>query len=135
MGISVQKADLHAEWEIEKGVYDAVVAGEVLEHLYYPDTVLGKVSAVLKEDGVLLGSVPNAFSLINRVRLFLGNKKGTPLSDPTHINHFKRRELMMRLKKHFNDVTIEPLGKYAWLDKFVPGMFSFMFLFEARNKK
>jgi 2-polyprenyl-3-methyl-5-hydroxy-6-metoxy-1,4-benzoquinol methylase len=135
LNMNVRHADLHSDWEIESGVYDVVVAGEVLEHLYYPGTVLARVCDALKSDGVFVGSVPNAFSLINRVRLFLGIKKGTPLSDPTHINHFKRGELMSLLEKYFNDVTIEPLGKYSRLDKFFPGMFSFMFMWEAKNKK
>lgn len=133
--IQVQSADLHSDWGVDYDSYDVVVAGEVLEHLYYPDIVLSKVSKVLKKDGIFVGSVPNAFSLINRFRLLLGIKKGTPLSDPTHINHFKRSELKELLKKYFNQVTIEPLGKYAWVDKILPGMFSFMFMFEAKNKK
>jgi 2-polyprenyl-3-methyl-5-hydroxy-6-metoxy-1,4-benzoquinol methylase len=135
LSMLVQKADLHADWGVERGVYDVVVAGEVLEHLYYSEVVIGKVKNALKQDGLFIGSVPNAFSLINRVRLFFGIKKGTPLSDPTHINHFKHSELHALLKKHFTEVSIVPLGKYAWLDKYVPGMFSFMLMFEARNKK
>ncbi len=135
LGIKVKHADLHSNWGVEKSFYDVVVAGEVLEHLYYPDTVLSRVCEVLNDKGSLVGSVPNAFSLINRIRLFLGNKKGTPLSDPTHINHFKRSELKSLLERCFDDVSIIPLGKYAWLDKFFPGMFCFMLMFEAKNKK
>lgn len=135
LGVEVKHADLHSDWEVENGVYDVVVAGEVLEHLYYPKTVLEKVCAALNKEGVLLGSVPNAFSLINRIRLFFGVKKGTPLSDPTHINQFKRSEMMEILKEYFEEVSIEPLGKYAWLDRIFPGMFSFMIMFKAKNKK
>jgi 2-polyprenyl-3-methyl-5-hydroxy-6-metoxy-1,4-benzoquinol methylase len=135
LGIDTDKIDLHGNWNLPTESFDVVVAGEVLEHLYYPQIVLGKVADVLKSDGILVGSVPNAFSLINRTRLFFGIKKGTPLNDPTHINHFKRSELERLLKEQFANVEILPLGKYAWLDKFFPGFFSFMFLFKASHKK
>lgn len=133
--IDVKKMDLNGEWDLEKNYYDFVVAGEVIEHLYYPKEVCKKISMVLKKDGKLLGSVPNAFNLKNRIRLFFGKKKNTPLSDPTHINHFTRKELEEILKMYFEKVEITPLGKYAFLDKFFPGVFSFMFLFEASSKK
>lgn len=135
LGIDTDKIDLHGNWNLSADSFDVVVAGEVLEHLYYPDIVLGKIVGVLNKEGILVGSVPNAFSLINRFRLFFGIKKGTPLSDPTHINHFKRSELERLLKERFSNVVISPLGKYAWLDKFFPGFFSFMFLFKASHKK
>ncbi|MFT5179646.1 MAG: 2-polyprenyl-3-methyl-5-hydroxy-6-metoxy-1,4-benzoquinol methylase [Candidatus Paceibacteria bacterium] len=134
LSIETRKIDLHADWNIPKNSFDVVVAGEVLEHLYYPDIVVSKISDVLKDGGMLIGSVPNAFSLINRLRLLIGKKKGTPLCDPTHINHFSRKELKTVLIKNFKNVKITPLGNYAFLDRFFPGYFSFMLLFEATKK-
>lgn len=135
LGIDVKHADLNGEWDIETNTFDIVVAGEVLEHLYYPEIVVKKVAECLKVDGMFLGSVPNAFSLKNRIRLFLGKKKNTPLSDPTHINHFTRKELENILKDKFKEVVIYPAGKFSWLDKIFPGMFAFMFMFSAKYKK
>jgi predicted TPR repeat methyltransferase len=71
LSMQVQKADLHADWGVERGVYDVVVAGEVLEHLYYPEVVIGKVKNALKQDGLFIGSVPNAFSLIKSSTIVL----------------------------------------------------------------
>lgn len=135
LGIDTKQLDLYSDWELPENHFDAVVAGEVLEHLYYPEKILEKVVKVLNKDGVLLGSVPNAFSLKNRIRFFLGNKKDTPLHDPTHINHFSRNELKSLLEKYFKEVNIYPLGRYTFLDKIWPGMFSFILLFKAKNKK
>lgn len=134
LGIKIQQLNLYDELNLDKD-FDIVVAGEVLEHLYYPEETIKKITKILKSDGKFLGSIPNAFSLKNRMRLFLGKKKNTPLHDPTHINHFSYREFKNILEKYFSDVKIYPLGNFAWLDKFWPGMFTFMFLFEARNKK
>ena len=130
--------DLNAEnWSLPDNYFDVVVFSEVLEHLYYPTRVLEKLSKILKKDsGILLGSVPNAFSLKNRLRLLLAKKKGTPLEDPTHINHFLYSELLTMLKKDFKEVELVPLiqKKYQWLSKISPSLFSFMLFFKAKNK-
>ncbi len=135
LGIKTRQINLYDDWGIEKNSFDAVVAGEVLEHLYYPDNTVNNVVDVLKQDGIFVGSVPNAFNLKNRIRLFLGKKKNTPLYDPTHINHFSHGEIKSLLYKYFENVEIYPLGKYAWIDKVYPGMFSFGLLFKASHKR
>ncbi|OGD67256.1 hypothetical protein A2442_00595 [Candidatus Campbellbacteria bacterium RIFOXYC2_FULL_35_25] len=135
LNIETKHLNLYEDWGFLENSFDIVVAGEILEHLYYPEKIIQKISFILKPEGALLGSVPNAFSLKNRIRLFFGKKKATPLHDPTHINHFSRRELNNLFKKYFNDVGLFPLGRFISLDKIWPGMFSFMILFEAKNKK
>jgi 2-polyprenyl-3-methyl-5-hydroxy-6-metoxy-1,4-benzoquinol methylase len=129
-GIKPLHFDINGEWEqISQNKYDVVVIAETLEHIYYPEKVIQKIKSVLNKEGMLIGSVPNAFSLINRIRLFLGKKDKTPLHDPTHINHFSHKELKQILHKYFKEVTIEPLGRFAYFDKFMPGMFSFDLVF------
>jgi 2-polyprenyl-3-methyl-5-hydroxy-6-metoxy-1,4-benzoquinol methylase len=105
--------------------YDAIVMGEVLEHLYFPEKIIQKVAQHLYDGGVFVGSVPNAFSLKNRVRLFLGRKAGTSLSDPTHINHFTYIELENMFKKYFKEVELSGLGRYKRLSKLFPKIFAF----------
>lgn len=136
LGIKTQHLDLNGSWDsLPQNHFDAVVAAEIIEHLYYPDVILEKILRVLNDDGILVGSLPNAFSLANRVRLFLGQKKGTPLMDPTHINHFTHNEIQELLSRYFSEVMIVPLGRFAVIDRFWPGMFSYMVLFTARGKK
>src|SRR3989344_1684280 len=69
LGIKTMQFDLTEDWPLSDNSFDFVVAGEVLEHLYFPERVVERIARVVKADGALLGSVPNAFSLINRVRL------------------------------------------------------------------
>lgn len=133
LGIKTKHTDLHGEWDVSVGSFDVVVAAEVIEHLYYPDVVLEKIHTVLRDGGLLIGSIPNAFSLINRFRFFCGTKKGTPLSDPTHINQFSHGEFKSLLEKYFHRVELVPLGRFSFLDKFFPGLFSFMILFKVRK--
>jgi 2-polyprenyl-3-methyl-5-hydroxy-6-metoxy-1,4-benzoquinol methylase len=134
LGIEPVAIDLNGDWrELEDRTFDVVVAGETLEHLYYPDRVAEKVARHLTPGGMFLGSVPNAFSLKNRARLFLAQKKYTPLHDPTHINHFSAGELATILKKHFSDVEIQGLGRYSRLSKLSPGLFAFDLIFIAKK--
>lgn len=132
-GIETREADLNGDWNVQ-GKFDAVVATEILEHLYFPNKIIAKAKSVLLPGGMLIGSVPNAFSLKNRVRLFFARKRYTPLGDPTHINHFTYKELKEILESQFTHVEITPFGKYAWLDRFFPGWFAFMFFFVAYDE-
>jgi 2-polyprenyl-3-methyl-5-hydroxy-6-metoxy-1,4-benzoquinol methylase len=133
LGIETMSIDLNGDWEQLSGRrFDVVVAGEILEHLYFPKHILAKIASVLEPGGMLIGSVPNAFSLKNRVRYALGRKEDTPLADPTHINHFSVPELQALLKEHFKDVTIIGLGRYTRLARLNPQHFAFDLVFIAR---
>ena len=107
----------------------------MLEHLYYPEEVLKRLSKIIKPGGLLLGSVPNAFSLKNRLRLFFGQKQHTSLEDPTHINHFSYSELLKILNKDFQGAEIIPIiqKKYKFLSKISPSLFSFMLFFRVKK--
>lgn len=134
LGITTMHVDLNGPWdEIPKSHFDVVVAAEVIEHLYYPDLVFEKIAAVLKPGGVVLGSVPNAFSLKNRVRLLMGRKRNTPLHDPTHINHFTYDELQGLLSRSFEESTVSGIGRFT-LARHFPGLFAYGFLFRGTKK-
>jgi 2-polyprenyl-3-methyl-5-hydroxy-6-metoxy-1,4-benzoquinol methylase len=130
LGIETKVVDLNGDWsELANRKFDVVVAGEVLEHLYFPENVIEKVSKHLVSGGKFVGSVPNGFSLKNRIRLFFGQKRFTSLGDPTHINHFKADELEALLQKHFSKVEIIGLGRYNKLAKLSAGWFGFDLFF------
>lgn len=134
-GITTIHADLNGEWPVE-GPYDVVVACEIIEHLYYPDHVLRKIYAVLAPGGVLLGSVPHAFSLQSRARLMLARKKNTALEDPTHINHFWGPEFKTLIEAQgYSDVVLTDVvsGKFRLISKLFPYWFAHSFLFTARK--
>lgn len=127
--------DLNGDWGVQENFYDVVVASEVVEHLYYPDRVLKKIYKTLKPGGILVGSVPNAFNLKNRIRLFLGRKQGTPLSEPTHITQFSYNELKTLLSENFDEVELVPLvqKKWQWFAKIAPGLGSFIIAFKVKK--
>lgn len=134
-GIETTIFDLNGAWnELGEKKFDVVVAGEVVEHLFFPPEVFKKVSAHLNTGGVFAGSVPNAFTLKHRVRYMFAVKKHTPLSDPTHINHFSVEELRILLENYFQNVEIYGLGKYKFLSKHFPSFFAFDLVFRATKR-
>ncbi len=133
-GIDTMMLDLLGDWrEIAGRKFDVVVAGEVLEHLYYPQRVSQKAHSVLAHGGLFIGSVPNAFSLKNRLRYLMGTKRHTPLSDPTHINHFSKSDLEKMLSGVFSEVKVSGLGKYKMLAKLLPSWCAFDLVFIAKK--
>jgi 2-polyprenyl-3-methyl-5-hydroxy-6-metoxy-1,4-benzoquinol methylase len=134
LGIEVRAFDIQSDWSALSGrVFDVVVAGEFLEHVYYPNKVSRKVSKALVPGGIFVGSVPNAFSLKNRLKYLFAIKKYTPLSDPTHINQFSARELKQMLGEFFSEVKIVGMGRLGFLARLCPGLFAFDLCFIAKN--
>jgi SAM-dependent methyltransferase len=86
--------------------FDAVVAGELLEHLRFPETVVAEARRVLKLGGVLVGSVPNAFRIQSRLRFVRGLQ---PEEDPTHLHMYSDSDIR-RLLADFADVQISFVG-------------------------
>jgi len=52
--------------------FDAIILGDVLEHLKRPDVVLLKLRRYLKPNGFVIASVPNIARLEYRLKLLLG---------------------------------------------------------------
>jgi 2-polyprenyl-3-methyl-5-hydroxy-6-metoxy-1,4-benzoquinol methylase len=134
LGIETRELDAHGDWhELAGESFDAVVAGEVLEHLFYPDRVTAHVADHLRPNGIFVGSVPNAFSLKNRLRYLFGQTKNTPLEDPTHVNQFSAKELKALLRSHFREIQIIGLGRYGRLARWVPSLCAFDLAFIAKK--
>ncbi len=132
LGIKTKLLDLNGEWNIKED-FDAVVAAEVIEHLYYPEIVCKKIAEVLKPGGIFIGSVPNAYNIKNRLRYLFGIQKNTPLEDKTHINQFSYKILRETLQKEFSEVKIIGLasGISASLARTFPNLGSFMLVWRC----
>lgn len=133
-GIETRAMDLMGEWnELNGERFDAIVAGELLEHVFYPERLIKKVRAHLKPGGVFVGSVPNAFSLRNRLRYLGGSKKHTPLEDPTHITQFSANDIETALRTSFDTVRVSGLGRLTGLAAYLPSLFAFDLVFVAKQ--
>lgn len=105
-GIEPVYADVEDPLPFENGSFDAVVAGELLEHLRFPDALLAEIRRVLRPGGVIVGSVPNAFRLQGRLKFLLGR---APEDDPTHLHMFSPTALRALLSS-FEDVRLTYVG-------------------------
>lgn len=125
-GIQTKHYDLNAPtWPFKKDYYDVVVAGEVLEHLFNLEAVVKRIRALLSDDGMFVGSVPNAFHILDRLRFILG-KVPRSYSDPTHVNMFSVTLLQSLLSPHFPKVSIIPItvDKFQLLANMFPSLFA-----------
>jgi SAM-dependent methyltransferase len=105
-GITPVEADVSEPLPFPDETFDAVVAGELLEHLGFPETLVGEVLRVLEPGGSFVGSVPNAFNVQRRLRFLRGKP---PEADPTHLRMFSDEQIRALLTD-FEDVEVTFVG-------------------------
>lgn len=106
LGIEPVQANVEDPLPFEDGSFDAVVAGELLEHLQFPDALVAEIRRVLRPGGVIVGSVPNAYRLQGRLRFLFGR---SPEDDPTHL-HMYSPNAVRALLGGFEDVRLAYVG-------------------------
>ena len=136
--------------------YDAVVLGDVLEHLTAPETVLQKLIALQASGSTFLVSVPNIANLWVRLNLLIGRFDYTDrgILDRTHLRFFTRKTLVQMLNQlglRIVSVQVTPiplelvskfflssLGKifhaiFARITALFPTLLGYQFIVEARK--
>jgi 2-polyprenyl-3-methyl-5-hydroxy-6-metoxy-1,4-benzoquinol methylase len=113
LNIETKWADFSLQIPIPTSSFDVVVAGEVIEHLPYPEITISEISRILKPEGLFIGSVPNSYHIKNRLRVLKGRLIDY---DQTHLRAYNVMLLRQYLEKKF---IIEELtscrGKSAFL--------------------
>ena len=94
LGLDVLTADLLTA-PVPEGEWDAVVLGDVIEHLPRPGDALDRIARILKPGGVLYMALPDAGS---RVAQLMGARWWSVL--PTHVQYFTRDSMAMLLRRH-----------------------------------
>jgi SAM-dependent methyltransferase len=94
----------------EKGIFDRIIIGNTLEHMIEPEQVLIRIKEYLKEDGLLIYSVPNIVNWHSRMTIFLGKfeyEEGTV---------FERSHLRFYTLKSAINLAIDSGYQIIWLD-------------------
>jgi SAM-dependent methyltransferase len=94
LGVDVRTADLFSA-DLEPRSFDAVVLGDVIEHLPDPGRALDRITALAAPGGVLHLALPDAGS---RVARMLGARWWSVI--PTHVQYFTRHSLTTLLRRH-----------------------------------
>jgi SAM-dependent methyltransferase len=93
LGLEVETADLF-DVELPAGGFDAVMLGDVIEHLPNPAEALERIRPLLTGDGVLALALPDAGS---RVARLMGWRWWSVI--PTHVQYFTRHSLALLLER------------------------------------
>ena len=102
--------------------FDIILFYETLEHLLCPDgLVLKNIVRIIKESGVLLGSVPNALSIGQRTSVLAGKNVHWPKKDIVngvfygygHIREYAIYEMKELLSEEFENIKIYGYSPYG----------------------
>lgn len=98
--VKVIRHDIEKPFPIKDSAFDAVFAGEIIEHLYDVDLFLDEINRVLKKGGYLILTTPNLLSFWNRFRAVIGLSFIDFNKDKQHIRFFTKKVLTELLEKH-----------------------------------
>jgi SAM-dependent methyltransferase len=127
LGIEPVWADAAEPLSLEDESFDAVVIGELLEHLPLPQLTVAEARRVLRPGGRLVGSVPNAYRLKGRLSFLFGRP---PEPDPTHLHLFAPGDVR-RLLRDFDQVQLRFVA--GRLTPLHPRLFANDICFRARK--
>lgn len=94
LGLDVRTDDLYSA-DLPEAPFDAVVMGDVLEHLTRAGDALDRIRGILVEGGVVVLLLPDAGS---RTARLLGRRWWSVI--PTHIHYFTRQSAATMLRRH-----------------------------------
>jgi SAM-dependent methyltransferase len=98
LGLDVRTEDL-LEADLPAHAFDAVVMGDVIEHLLDPAAALERIGGLLRPGGVVVLMVPDAGSRLARA---MGRRWWSVI--PTHVQYFTRHSLRVVLDRSGYDV-------------------------------
>jgi len=92
--------------EIKREKFDMVVFSDILEHVYDPMCLIRNAIPMMKENAILLVSVPNIANWLNRLQLFSGHWEYavSGVMDRTHIRFFTLKSIKRFIKAAGFDV-------------------------------
>jgi SAM-dependent methyltransferase len=93
LGLPVVQADLFSA-DVPAGAFDAIVLGDVIEHLTDPAAALEHIAGLLAADGVLFMALPDAGSTLARR---MGARWWSVI--PTHVQYFTRDSMRTLLRR------------------------------------
>ncbi len=89
--------------------FDVVICTEVLEHMKFPEKILSEIQELVKDNGVVIISLPNEYTLWCRLGVIFG--KGIDYQGLTSNDHHKHFPTVKQSKeiveKYFDIIKVE----------------------------
>jgi methionine biosynthesis protein MetW len=121
-GVTACRTDCNQDdLPFKDGYFDAVFAGEVIEHVLDPDRLLGEIRRTMVAGGVLVVTSPNLGAWFNRLSLLLGWQ---PLGGGTSFYHDVGRPHFLRFgggdggTEHLRLYTLRALNELLQVNGF-----------------
>lgn len=116
-GLEVHCGVFNAAFVSSHGPFDAIVFGDVLEHMADPAEALALALDRLTPSGAVLISVPNVAHWTIRLKLLFGrfDYAETGLMDATHLRWFTRKTLIGMLERQGFAITDMTVSAGRWL--------------------
>ena len=118
---------------------------EVLEHIRNYKPFLKELIRISKSGGVLIFTIPNICSFISRVRLLFGLLPVAIASDDTHVNFFRKKEILKVFKllkqnvkfysSSFSINLFNPKSKFRFKSFSFLSMFDDSYIFVVKVQK
>ena len=103
-GIPAKLTNLEKRFPIKPESIDLIVAGEIIEHIYYTERFLRECNRVLKKGGEIIITTPNINWLSFRIQMILGKtlpfgiESGVETDFPGHCRYYTVESLSQTLK-------------------------------------
>lgn len=99
--------------DIPDNYFSYIIAGDVLEHLVDPWSILETLRHKLRDDGTFVCSIPNIRNFSHLFKLFFGGRfeyKDSGVMDRTHLRFFARKDLQIMFEEAgFKNISIGPV--------------------------
>lgn len=95
--------------------FDTVYAGQILEHLGNPLSVLVEFNRILKDESILIVDIPNPYSLKRIIKWII--KREENIGDPTHLIFYTPVSLISLLNKagfEILEIATDKKGVLFW---------------------
>ncbi len=103
-GVKAKLGNVEEDFPFENGFFDAVFAGEIIEHVFDVDKMLSEMHRVLKPDGFVIVTTPNLAALGRRLMLLFNRNPHIEISfkgnAAGHIRYFVKAELFRIMRVH-----------------------------------
>jgi len=122
--------------------FDAILFGDVLEHMRNPEAVLKKLKPYLKNEGFIVVSLPNIAYWSIRLKILMGKFEYTQhgIMDSTHLRFFNYKSAKKLLEdsgyriieQDYVPPMIFPITGICYLfSRLFPNLLAFQFIFVA----